>query len=134
MATKHNLRSWFPAYATTGDLAIAVVRFETNNTSDPDGVVPANAGYTIARAGVGDFTITWDEDKKPQDILAGLCYAEEDDAELKVHYTGYTLSTGVATVTVYDDPTAGTQEADDTTDKTIVCVFLYKRTDDGVVQ
>lgn len=133
MATKHNLRSWFPAFATTGDLVTSVIRFETNGTSAPDGVVPASAGFAVARADVGDFTITWDEDKKPQDVLACIGYAEEDDAGLEVKWTGYTLATGVGTLTVYDE-TTGTAAAADTTDKTIVLVLFYKRTDDGVVQ
>lgn len=112
-----------------GDLVLYILRFESNNTSAPDGAVPSGS-VTLARSGTGDYTITFDEGVKPAQIHAGFCYVEEDDATLRANYTGYTASTGVALVSVYSDPDTGTggQPAPaDSTDKTVVCMFVCNR-------
>lgn len=126
-----SLTNHYPVFATQGDGYFFTCKFETNNTSAPDGVVPSTDGFAVARTGVGDFTITFDEDKKPYDVWFATAQAEEDDAGLEVKVTGYTRATGVLTLTVYDEST-GTAAAADTTDKTIAVLALCTRSAEGL--
>lgn len=124
-----SLTNPYPLKATQGDLYVFVCSFDTNNTSDPDGVDPADAGYTVARPSAGVFTITFDGDKKPLAVL--YCKPTViNDPTLDVQYTSYVASTGVLTVTHYADD--GTPAAGDSTDKTIQVFALCTRNSDGI--
>lgn len=107
------------------------VEFDTNNTSAPDGVNPTQ-GITVARAGVGDFTITFDEEYKPRVVHCGWVCIEADNAELHGKVTGYTDSTGVVTLTIYDDSAvAGTEAPADTTDIRVQVLLLCNSSELG---
>jgi hypothetical protein len=127
MARGHNLRGSFPLNFITGDCFGYWVQFETNDTSDPDGIVQDDDGSTIARADTGDFTITFPSNAKPAALLVGLASYVEDDADVFAKVTGYTASTGVLTVTSYTN-SAGTIAAADTNNKTlnVFCIFSRK--------
>jgi hypothetical protein len=115
--------------ARLGEYLIAFT-FETNNTSAPDGLSPAIDGITLARSGVGDYTITFDEDKKPYAVHFCMADFVEDAPGWHVKYTGYTQSTGVLTLTATDeDNTSGIEAAADSTDQTIQVLILATRSD-----
>jgi hypothetical protein len=107
-----------------------VLKFESNSTSAPDGLVP-NYGddVKIARTGTGTFTVTFIGSKKPF-WAAVKCYHEEDDADLKVVTSGYVQSTGVVTLKTYTN-SGGTWSAADTTDKTIVVELYCTQSSEG---
>ena len=127
MSRGHNLRGSYDLQSVTSDAFVYCVQFETNNASNPDGIVQASDGVTIARADTGDFTVTFPAGKRPQALLFGAGTYIEDEANLFVKVTGYTASTGVLTVTSYTNA-AGTIAAADTNDKTLAlfCVFCRK--------
>ena len=124
-----SLTNHYPLRATQGDLYVFVCSFDTNSTSAPDGVDPASAGFTVARASAGVFTITFDEDKKPWEVLTCLPTVVNDPT-LAVQYTSYVRSTGVLTVTHYADD--GTPAAADSNNKTIKVLALCTRNTDGI--
>ena len=125
-----NLRSHFPFRSGRMNEFLLCFDFETNSTSAPDGLSPAIDGITLGRTGVGDLTVTFAEDKKPYAVHACIPSIVEEQAGYHVKYTGYTLSTGVLTMTVYDeDDTSGIQAPADTTDFTIQVVLVATRSD-----
>ncbi len=89
-----------------GEISLYIVNFDsTGGTNDPDGVDPAE-NVTVAHAGTaGDYTITFDETVKPKNIPGGWVNVGSDAGFVGV-FTGYTASTGVATITVSDGGTA----------------------------
>ena len=105
------------------------VTFDTvTGTADPDGVTPDYGGdIAVAHAGTdGDYTITFAGDKKPYLLRAGWCAIQGDQAGFHAKVTGYTESTGVLTVTVYDeDNTSGIQAPANTNDVKVqvFCIF-----------
>jgi hypothetical protein len=107
-----------------------VMKFETNNTSDPDGLVP-NYGndVLIERSGTGTITITFIGSKKPFWVAVN-CYHEEDDADLKVVSSGYVQDTGVVTLKTYTN-SGGTWTAADTTDETVVVELYCTQSSEG---
>lgn len=126
MARGHNLRGSFPLNFITGECFGYWVQFETNNTDAPDGIIQASDGVTIARADVGDFTITFPTNARPAALLYGTADFIEDLADYSAKVTGYTASTGVLTLSTYLDD--GSPAVADTTDKTVsvFCIFSRK--------
>jgi len=94
-----------PIRSNMPGLYVVVIEAEINGTTitsnDP------TAGFTIAHAGTtGDYSITFDEDAKPRNVLAGIVLNEEDDGTEELKWTGYTRSTGIGLFTAYDADTA----------------------------
>lgn len=78
------------------------VRFDTNNTSAPDGVNPSSGDIVVARTGVGVYTITFAADERPTEFhgaVAGLVEALASDGGFFARPVSY--SAGVLTVNVY---------------------------------
>jgi len=114
-----------------GNIYLYVVRFESNDTSAPDGAAPSGS-VTLAYADVGDYTLTFDAGIKPKVIHAAWGYFEENDPTLHCRFTGYTASTGVALLMSYEeDGTSGISASADSDDKTLVFCFLCNRSDLG---
>ena len=91
--------------------------------------VPTNAKQiTLAHAGTdGDYTLTFAEDLKPRRVIAAVIAIEEDQAEASAKWTGYTASTGVGTLTFYDeDDTSGIAAATDFTGTCQVILYCSK--------
>lgn len=103
---------------------ILILEFETNSTSAPDGLVPNVTGVTLGRTGVGDLTVTFAEDVKPNQVLFCEPSVVEDDPDLNAKYTGYTKATGVLTLTTYDGGVAA-----DTDDQTVQLLIVATRSD-----
>lgn len=129
MANKLDLVSHSPAWCVSGDTYWFWVKFDTNSTSAPDGVDPAvSDGLTIARSGVGVYTITFPENKKPLEVLwCGPVVI--GDVTLKAAFTSYVASTGVLTISVHDID--GTPAVADSTDKEVRVAALCTRVDNG---
>lgn len=117
-------------------LELIRVGFDTNNTSAPDGVVHPAPGITVtvARADVGDFTITLPAGSRPKELLFGAVTILGDEARLHGKVTGYTAATGVVTLTIYEeqddgadtDPDNGISVAADTTDKSVRVLLVFE--------
>lgn len=118
-----------PLRAIEGNAYVFTCKFDTNSTSDPDGVSPDLDGYTVARSSAGVFTITFDGDQKPLELL--FASAEVlGDVTLAAQVQSYTPSTGVLLVHHYSDD--GTPAVADTDDKTIQVLAVFTRKDDGI--
>lgn len=131
-----SLTNLYPLFATQGDLYIFTCKFDTNTTSAPDGVEPSTDGFTVAYNGAGgSFTVTFDEDKKPQDVLFATADILGDEAALRARVVSYTLSTGVLLLQLFtEDGTSGVH-ADSATslnDKTVQVFALCTRSDTGI--
>lgn len=126
----HDLKAHNPLRVTAnGDWYVLPIKFDTNNTSAPDGVDPGT-GITVARADVGDYTITFNEAVKPTVVRVLGAEVIGDEAELDCKVTGYTASTGVLTISAYQSEQAASG--------TITCVTKanfadsdYMTIDDG---
>jgi hypothetical protein len=120
----------FPVKCNRPEAYMLILQFETADTAAPDGLDPSVTGVTLGRTGVGDLTVTFAEDIKPNKVLA--CFADfvEDDPENHVKYTGYTKATGVLTLTTYSDLiVAGTEAADDLNNQTVQLVIWATRSE-----
>lgn len=112
-----------------GDLYLYVLRFETNDTSAPDGAEPSGS-VTLGRSDVGDLTVTFDESVKPKVVHACWPMIEENSADDFIKPGGYTASSGVYALHLYTN-SSGTIASADTDDQTIVCVMLCNKSDLG---
>lgn len=104
------------------------LRFDTNNTSAPDGITPTYNGIAVARADVGDFTITFSGDTIPDDndFIVGGTSVLGDEPGFDTRLTGY--SSGVLSLSMYDeDNTSGIEAVADTTDKTVMVWAVFTR-------
>ena len=104
-----------------GDTYLMVMSFESNSTSAPDGVAPS-AGFTVARADIGDITITFDEAVKPKNVLWASCEVAENDANDFAKCGDYVPSTGVLPVYLYTNSngTISSTDSDDQTYKVLM--------------
>lgn len=130
MASGLNLRNHYPLRSSRMEQYLFTFKFDTNNTSAPDGLDPANSDLVVARADVGDYTITFPADKKPLAMNYGDASILGNEAELDAKVTGYNASTGVLSISVYDeDDTSGISASADSTDKSVqvFCVFTRSR-------
>lgn len=129
------LAKWLGDYPVRGnrpEMEVIVLAFETNGTSAPDGLDPNVTGVALGRTGVGDLTVTFAEDIKPNKVLACIPSVVEDTPQMEVKYTGYTKSTGVLTLTTYDeDDTSGIQTQADSTNQTISLVIFATRSENA---
>ena len=110
------------------------VKFDTvTGATDPDGVSPAYGGdITVAHADTGDYTITFAADKKPYALRIGEASILGDQAGFHAKVTGYTASTGVLTVSVYDeDNTSGIQAVANSNDVTVQVWCIFTKSGDG---
>ncbi len=82
-------------------------QFDTNSSSDPDGVDPSGS-ITVDRTAVGTITVTFDERIKPAAIHNALITVEENSSAALFRFGGYVASTGVATLYQYSAGAAAT--------------------------
>jgi hypothetical protein len=108
----------YPVRATRYDERDFAIKFDSNNTSHPDGVVPDYTGVTVARTGTGTITITFAASVRPLEFRQPLAYIVGDESNLFAKVVSYVASTGVLTVKMYTN-NAGTIAAADSTDKEV---------------
>jgi hypothetical protein len=121
-----------PTWSTRANSYDFTIKFDTNNTSAPDGVDPSyGTDCAVARSGVGTFTITFAASKKPYALLWGDAEILGDEPTLDAQVEGYVQSTGVLTVSVISD--GGTPAVAETTDKTVqvFCKFSISSQNDS---
>lgn len=132
MARSINHEGGYPCRVNLGDAYFWAFSFDSNSTSAPDGLLVDNGEVTVARADTGDYTVTFNSDVKPYALLWGDASIRGDEAELDAKVTGYTQSTGVLTLTVYDeDDTSGISAAADSTDKKVQILCLFSRSENA---
>jgi hypothetical protein len=112
MARGLNLNGPYPVRSISGDQYVVAFSFDTNQTSDPDGVSPAveniNPAITIAYSAAGTFTVTFAEQARPQSVDYADASIRGDFPELDAKVVSYVAATGVMTIKVYDeDDTSG---------------------------
>jgi len=61
-----------------------------------------SVSFTIANIGAGLYTVTFDADAKPRNILTGVINVEEELPLENAVWTGYNAATGVGTFSTYD--------------------------------
>lgn len=95
-----------------GDVFWTVIKFDfAGTTNDPDGIDPSES-VTFAHVDTGDYSITFDEEVKPKNVITAIVNIEGDEPTLTAKWTGYTASTGVLTFTVHEeDGTSGISAA-----------------------
>lgn len=79
-------------------------RFNTNNTSNPDGLVVSSGNasdVTVARSAAGTFTLTFAAGKRPKSLDKVWADVTGSNGDLSVRAVSYAPSTGVLTLKVY---------------------------------
>ena len=117
-----------PLRSTKPERYVWIVNFDTADTAAPDGISPTLDGQTIARTGVGVFTVTFAQSKRPVALDAGFADILGDEADLHCKVVSYVPSTGVLTVHQYkEDGTSGIHALGDSDNKTIQVVCYFTR-------
>ncbi len=112
MAGGLSLLGQFPLKSTRLEQYLFTCKFDTNDTSAPDGVDPSNAGFAVARTGVNQYTLTFDAMRKPKKLNFGACAILGDLPGISAKVVSYTESTGVLVIRLYDeDNTSGIEAA-----------------------
>lgn len=123
MAVKHRPRGGSHIKINLlGDLYFYWLEFEGNNGGTPDGLSPSG-GVTMARTDEGDYTITFDANIKPKNVMMAIPVVAENNANATVTCADYVPSTGVIPVHGYLN-SGGTHSSDDLDDVTIRVLVL----------
>lgn len=131
MPVKSNIRAPYDLQVNVEHAFLYANSFDTNGTSPPDGLDMAD-GVTVARTGVGDYTVTFPADKRPKKMLYGDASFRGNQAELDAKVVSYTPSTGVLLLAAYDeDDTSGISASADSTDRKIQFWGIFTYHDGG---
>lgn len=120
------LRNHNPLRSVFNEAYIFAVKFESNSTNAPDGIVPAYAtsDLAIARVSAGTYKVTFAAGQRPQHLLYGDVSILEDDGDKWGTIHSYTASTGVLLFGTYSN-SGGTVSSPDTDNKTIQVFAVF---------
>ena len=108
-----------------GDVSMYFLTFDAGaDGAAPDGADPAE-GVTLARTGEGVYTLTFDEDVKPRNVITGWVNVHASNPTDTTRYVSYTRSTGVVVFENYvEDGTTGISADGDLTENDECCIVL----------